>query len=406
MSARATDLQAQVESVLGALVKAATVELTKLFETRYGVSPLQVGVGRNEDKEKTETIITVDDISTADTKRSIGVQVENDIYAPLEASGPPLVLEEDSLRECGEEVGVQEGCRVSSKVLLYEANSYVDSDLSPLNEQVLSVDVVEVDVPDDFTTDSDAQTDIVFHVSAEAWTEVLALESTQKRAAKQQPIVIQPDTSNNTSDKVNFVCPLILKPESPVPKPDSSEKQFQTEPQQRCVSTSKGTAYSPSPSDGAITPAQVGVWERIHTPDGAKNNLHMRLKLSSADPKLMRQCTVQLVDVLKVSKPGKNLKDNVANCKSDVPLPKDLRRHQGLHTGHRICCFTSCGNHIWRLHKDVAHSRNRGTAAHLHPVRKGLPSARQPESTFKVSHRREAVQLCHMWEDVQNYEKS
>lgn len=87
MSVAIVDLQAQVESVLGALVKAATVELTKLFESRYGVLAVDVDVGRTEDKKKNETIKTLDNLSTADTKRSIGVQVDDDIYPLLELSG-------------------------------------------------------------------------------------------------------------------------------------------------------------------------------------------------------------------------------------------------------------------------------------------------------------------------------
>lgn len=75
------DLQAQVESVLAALVKAATVELTKLFQSRYGVSP--VDAGRTEDKRKNETLAS----SAADSKRSIGVQVNGDIYPLLQLSG-------------------------------------------------------------------------------------------------------------------------------------------------------------------------------------------------------------------------------------------------------------------------------------------------------------------------------
>lgn len=87
MSADIVNLQAQVESVLGALVKAATVELTKLFESRYGVSAVDVDVGRTEDKKKNETFASPDNLSTADTKRSIGVQVDDNIYPLLQLSG-------------------------------------------------------------------------------------------------------------------------------------------------------------------------------------------------------------------------------------------------------------------------------------------------------------------------------
>lgn len=83
MSVGAMNIQAQVESVLGALLKAATVELTELFESRYRASAPDVAVdadsGRSESDGRDATA------ETLDTKRSIGVQVE-----PLEAFGGNL----------------------------------------------------------------------------------------------------------------------------------------------------------------------------------------------------------------------------------------------------------------------------------------------------------------------------
>ena len=157
---------------------------------------------------------------------------------------------------------------------------------------------------------------------------------------------------------MKFVCPLILKPKSPTPKTNGLKKPAQTEPQQACVSTAKGTAYSPSPSDGAVTPVHVGVWERIPAPKETKNNLHMKLKLTSLDQKLLRPCAVELVNVLTVPDSGLKLQDDVGNRKTDLRLPKDLRHHQGLHTGHRLCCFTPCGNGVWRLQSVISHSRD------------------------------------------------
>ncbi|XP_071347410.1 uncharacterized protein [Trachinotus anak] len=354
MSAGVVNLQAQVESVLGALVKAATVELTKLFESRYQASAVDIDVGRNEVKRENEILEKPEtSLSTADTKRSIGVQVDD---------GPPLLSDGDCLRECKGEVAVVEGCLIPSEILLAEDNGYVDPEWSPLKEQVLgeTVDMVELSILEtESPTDSDAQTEVVLHVCAETWTDTLRHGSTQSSPTKQKPLVIQPDTSGITSgEKVKFVCPLILKPEPPAPKPDSLKKPVEAEPQQACVSTAKGTAYSPSPSDGAVTPVPVGVWERIHTPKETKNNLHMKLKLTSPDQKLLRPCAVQLVNVLTVPDSEMKLQDDVTNCKTGWPLPKDLRRHQGLHTGHRLCCFTPCGNGVWRLQSVVAHSRD------------------------------------------------
>ncbi len=78
------NLQAQVEAVLGALVKAATVELTKLFESRYRASALDVDVGRTEDKGGNETLEPLGSLSAGDTKRSVGVQVDEHLYPELE----------------------------------------------------------------------------------------------------------------------------------------------------------------------------------------------------------------------------------------------------------------------------------------------------------------------------------
>lgn len=92
MSAGVVNLQAQVESVLGALVKAASVELVKLFESRYRASAVDVGRagpggGGAEQSAAFESLFRV---SSADSKRSIGVQVEEDICPPLELGVCPL----------------------------------------------------------------------------------------------------------------------------------------------------------------------------------------------------------------------------------------------------------------------------------------------------------------------------
>ncbi|XP_026168857.1 zinc finger protein 226 [Mastacembelus armatus] len=357
MSASTVNLQAQVESVLGALLKAATLELTELFESRYRAAVVEVHVGRTEDTKQNET---PDCLSTAHTKRSVGVQVDEHVSPLLGLSGPPLLSEGDCSRECKEEEeeGVDAVC-LFPEILLPEDNGHVEPKGSPLKEQVLAEtgDMLELSILEtESPAANDVQTDVVLH---ETCPETLKQESTITFPAKQKPIVIQPDTSDITSgEKVKFVCPLILKPESPAPKPECSKKPPQAEPQQGCVSTAKGTAYSPSPSDGAATPAQIGVWERIHTPKETKNNLHMKLKLTSPDHKLMRACAVQLVDVFKVSESQMKFNDNVSVRKTGWPLPKDLRHHQGVHTGHRLCCFTTCGEGVWRLQKIVTHSRD------------------------------------------------
>lgn len=88
MSAGVVTLQAQVESVLGALVKAASLELVELFESRYRASEVgRAGGGRGGEAEQSRAFESLFCESSADSKRSIGVQVEEDICPPLELGG-------------------------------------------------------------------------------------------------------------------------------------------------------------------------------------------------------------------------------------------------------------------------------------------------------------------------------
>ncbi|MEQ2260945.1 hypothetical protein XENORESO_003603 [Xenotaenia resolanae] len=359
MSADVVNLQAQVETVLGALVKAASVELIKLFESRYRASA--VDVGRKEEEERNGGLESLCGVWNGDNKRSIGVQVEDDIKPPVEIDFT-LPSAEGCLREPNKEV--VEGCLVPSKVLLAEDTNHQQA---PLKDQTIadSVDKVEPSrLAAELPADGDAPIEVVLPVSAKTSSGTSKCRSTQRLPVKPKPLLIQPDTTSSTSsgEKVKFVCPLILKPDSSVPKAESLEKPVQAEPQQACVSTAKGTAYSPSPSDGAVTPGQVGVWERIHSPKDTKNHLQMKLKLTSPDQKLLLPCAVQLVNLLTIPEIKTEGDDAAralnANKKPDRILPKDLRRHQGPHTGHRLCCFTRCENDIWRLQNIVTHSRD------------------------------------------------
>lgn len=357
MSSSVVDLEAQVESVLGALVKAATVELTKLFESRYRASTMDVGRADDNKHNKTQ-----DTLSTGGTTRSIGVQVDEDMCPLFELTDPPLLSNGDCLGECSEKE--VQGSSTASQTFLFEDNGQVHPERSPLKEQVVAetVDMVEVsDIKEEPPTDGDPHTEVVLQVSAPTWTEEPRHESPHCSPEKEMPLIIHPDIISGK--KVTFVCPLILKPGSPAPTPDIPQKPIKTEPLQVCVSTANGTAYSPSPSDGAATPAQVGALENIHTPEETKNSLDIKLKQSHPDKKLKHGCVVQLVDVLRGPASEAKLQNAVAkgngdNRKNNYPLPKDLRRHQGLHTGRRLCCFTPCENGIWRLQEVVAHSRD------------------------------------------------
>lgn len=87
MSAANGNLQAQVESVLGALVKAATSELIRLFEGRCGASALAPDAFFAEPKARHKTADTIHASTTSVSKHSIGVQVDLDLCSPPEVFG-------------------------------------------------------------------------------------------------------------------------------------------------------------------------------------------------------------------------------------------------------------------------------------------------------------------------------
>lgn len=170
-------------------------------------------------------------------------------------------------------------------------------------------------------------------------------ESTEDSPAKKKLFVVPPDLSHVIlGETMKFVCPLVLKLDSPPASPGKTS--VHAEPQQ--------AARSPPPLAGTQNPAQVGVWESVRSPK--ENRLQVKLKMTSPDPKLSGPCRVLLVDVLRASES----EEQDAWRKNGRPLPKDLRPHQGPHTGHRLCCFSPCGRHLWRLKTEVAHTREGG----------------------------------------------
>lgn len=87
MSAVDGDLQAQVESVLGALVKAAAAELIELFERRYAASAHGLAVSPVEPRASDKTLDARRGPSTGSSKRSVGVQVDRDVCSSPEVLG-------------------------------------------------------------------------------------------------------------------------------------------------------------------------------------------------------------------------------------------------------------------------------------------------------------------------------
>lgn len=82
--------------------------------------------------------------------------------------------------------------------------------------------------------------------------------------------------------------------------------------------------------------------------------VRFQLTQTPFDCKLLRPCSVQLVNLLMVSSAHKAN----GSSKKCFSAPKDLRSHQGVHTGRRLCCFKECGNGIWRLQGVLAHGHS------------------------------------------------
>lgn len=91
MSADVVNLHAQVEAVLGTLVKAATVELIRLFEGGHRASAWGPDVTQRAGGKETSEV--TDSLWTGDAKRSVGVQVDpRDICGMLTLPAHPPVL--------------------------------------------------------------------------------------------------------------------------------------------------------------------------------------------------------------------------------------------------------------------------------------------------------------------------
>ncbi|XP_036452756.1 zinc finger protein 791 [Colossoma macropomum] len=88
------------------------------------------------------------------------------------------------------------------------------------------------------------------------------------------------------------------------------------------------------------------------------NIVRFQLNQTPFDCKLLKPCSVKLVNLLVISD-GKRRKTEVPGGK-EFCTPKDLRHHQHAHTGHRLCCFTKCADGVWRLQGAVSHKRSHG----------------------------------------------
>ncbi|XP_041698798.1 zinc finger protein 37 [Coregonus clupeaformis] len=474
------NFQTQIASVLDSLAKVAVVEITKLFESRF----LALGTtflikGR---REQNETQQTVDAVKKSGKKciRSIGVQVNEETTTSSELhenSKQCLSLEggSGSLNGSSEEEGP------AHSIPLLKANQPAELKCSVLEEKV--VEMVEgSSLEPKSPTITEQEGEQVIYSTPEDPSHLYVPVQSSPTKQKPQPLKTETENGINIECKTKVICQTVPKAEEEdsTPQPTCKEKPTQVERQQASYSTAKGTAYSPSSSDGALAPvpakSKLKSMDVTNPPstimkkkkvdfkldqtkknevdlkldwtkkkkvdfkldqtkkkkvdfkldqtkkkkvdfkldqmkkvdfkldqmmmmmmkkkkkldfkldqtkkkvdfkldqtkkqvdfklDQTKKKVNLKLDQTSLEQKLTRPCSVQLVNLLLVpggKNSGGKKKANGSYCHDNkrFPMPKDLKTHQGLHTGRRLCCFTQCGNGVWRLQGVLSSSRAHG----------------------------------------------
>uniref|UniRef100_A0A4W5KFY1 C2H2-type domain-containing protein n=1 Tax=Hucho hucho TaxID=62062 RepID=A0A4W5KFY1_9TELE len=432
------NFETQIASVLDSLAKVAVVEITKLFESRFLASGTTILIeGR---REQNETLQTVDAVKKSGKKRlrSIGVQVDEETTTSSELHENPkqcLSLEggSGSLNGSSEEEGP------AHRIQLLKANQPAELKCSVLEEKVVeNVEGSSLE-PKSSTTTEPEEEQVIYSATVDPIHLYVPVQSSPTKQ-KPQPFKTETENGINIECETKVICQMVPKAEEEdiTSQPTCKEKPTKVEHQQASYSTAKGTAYSPSSSDGALAPVQakskLKFMDVTNPPsdimkkmvdfkldqtkkkvdfklDQMKKNkvdfkldqtkkkvnfkldqtkkkkvdfkldqtkkkvnfkldqtkkkkVDFKLDQTSLEQKLTRPCSVQLVNLLLVpggmNSGGK--KANGSNCHDNkrFPMPKDLKTHQGLHTGRRLCCFTQCGNSVWRLQGVLSSSRAHG----------------------------------------------
>lgn len=133
-------------------------------------------------------------------------------------------------------------------------------------------------------------------------------------------------------------------------------------PVQEAPQPSSLSPSSPSLPDSTVSPGPEQSQAELsltltHPAEDSQNRLEVQP--APLDDKLLRSCSVQLVDLVAPPPSGLKPGGRAAAKAACAPLAKDVRQHQGPHTGHRLCCYTPCGDGVWRLQRVVVRSRSR-----------------------------------------------
>ncbi|XP_066537484.1 zinc finger protein 577 [Hoplias malabaricus] len=330
MSDSVSEFQNEVAAVMKLLVKVAVLEITKVFERRslpsYGANGGEIKVCEKEENVPDLMSCVENALRNIDkTVCSVGVQVgPYDIETHTEGNT-------DSLQDS--EVGEgQLPLEIPDLDLLdsVDVQCIVDFPCDIFNEKVpkegkgndVALQTAWCDKPQEelVVQESDLQAPSPLH----DFSDVPSSETTD---------IPSTDHSSNSSDQseVALTETDCVQPVKELANIELLEAAVSTgEPSQ----TLKNESLTAVKSNGSDFMPKA-------------KNVRLQLGQTPFDCKLMRPCSVQLVNVLRVSRAKKNTTD-FPNEKA-VFMPKDLRTHLHAHTGRRLCCFTECGNGVWRL---------------------------------------------------------
>ncbi|XP_067109727.1 zinc finger protein 613 [Osmerus mordax] len=332
MTTSDVNFQSQIASVLDALVKVAVVELTKLFDGHYSVSRNTVLTdGHMEQNE------TLDYFKGPPNKtfQSIAVQVD----------GGTLYFEQPFTDQCCSSEGCGDSLRKGRKgedTLLVETNECTDLGSFVLREDEMCMSSSSRN-PESSTKELYANGPANNCHSAVPRTLAKQKQRSNKTKGK---------NGSNSQNKTKLFIQK-EKTQAPAQEPKCTEPA-QVKPQEAIVSTAQETPVS---TDGTVAHLRVSLWDRLAS---VKDMVNEHKKQTSQDQKLLQPCSVQLVNLSLVEHGGKmtGIVGGGAQGKTGFQTPKDLRTHQSIHTGRRLCCFTKCGNGIWRLQRVVSQSQS------------------------------------------------
>ncbi|XP_020319080.2 zinc finger protein 773-like [Oncorhynchus kisutch] len=355
------NFQTQIVSVLDSLTKVAVVEITKLFECHFLAKGTTVLIeGRTE---QNEILQTVDSVKKSGKKclRSIGVQVDEELTAPKQCSVSKVSSEEGPAHH----------------ITMLEANQPADLKCYVLEHKDVEMVKGSCLEPESPTT-TEPEGEQVIYSTPKYPNHLSGTVQSSPTKQKLQPLKTESENGMNTEWVTKVICQMVPKAEEQysTPQANCKEKPIQVEPQQASVSTAKETAYSLSTSDGALAPEQakrkLTSMGALDPPSAVKNKkvdfkldqmmmkkVDFKLEQTSLEHKLTRACSVLLVNLLLVPG-GKKANGSYCHNSKRFPMPKDLKTHQGIHTGRRLCCFTQCGNDVWRLQSVLSPSHSYG----------------------------------------------